>query len=245
MKKIRKGVILASGTGSRMSPFTQTASKAMAPIYTKHGAIPQIQFPLEVLTHAGIEEILILVSPSHGYQIMEYLGDGKNFGCNITYKTQDMNREITGIAQALGMAREFTSGEDFIMILGDNYFDKDILEESMQLDEFMESDFTFVAKEVDNAKAFGVMDWNTGMIVEKPEVPPSNWAITGLYKYSDRVYDAVDSIEPSSRNELEITDVNNYMLENHKWFNILLGPNHHWQDMGTPKSSYELSKRLL
>jgi len=217
----------------------------MAPIYTKHGAVPQIQFPLEVLTNAGIEEILILVSPSHGYQIMEYLGDGKNFGCNITYKTQDMNREITGIAQALGMAREFTGEDHFVMILGDNYFDRDILCESMQIEEFVECDFAFVAKKVGDAKAFGVMDWVRGEIVEKPDVPPSNWAITGLYKYSEKVYDAVDSIEPSQRNELEITDVNNHMLKNHKCHHIMLGPNHHWQDMGTPKSSYELSKRLL
>lgn len=239
---IKKGVILASGTGSRMAPFTITTSKAMAPIYTKRGAIPQIQFSLEALMNHGIEKILIIVSPSHGFQVMEYLGDGSDFGCNITYKIQDMSRPITGIAQALGLAREFTGEDKFLVVLGDNFFEPGMLRE-VKPSYFIDSEFTMFVKQIERPEAFGVLDPDTGLIVEKPEIPPSNLAVTGLYMYSKFVYDAVDLAKPSRRNELEITDVNNHMIKNFK-SSVVDISKWHWQDMGTPESALKLSRIL-
>jgi glucose-1-phosphate thymidylyltransferase len=120
-----KGVILAGGFGTRLRPFTLQLNKGMAPLYTPNGAIPQLLFPLKTLTNSGIEDILIVTSREHCGQIVELLGDGTEYNCSLTYRIQEMNRPITGIAQALGLARGFSENDPFAVILGDNYYEDD------------------------------------------------------------------------------------------------------------------------
>jgi glucose-1-phosphate thymidylyltransferase len=233
-----KGVILAGGFGTRLRPFTKQLNKGLAPIYTPEGAIPQLMFPLNTLIKSGITEILIITSRDHCGQIVELFGDGSEYGCNLTYKIQEMDRPVVGIAQALGLSKEFVGSSKFSVILGDNYY-KDTF--TMEFNDFEKNVFIkscIFLKEVDDPQRFGVAtikDDIVTKIVEKPKVPESNFAVSGLYLYTPEVFDIVKTLKPSARSELEITDVNNYFVNNGTMgcYNIKSD----WCDMGLPSSA--------
>jgi glucose-1-phosphate thymidylyltransferase len=241
-----KGVILAGGYGTRLKPFTNVNNKGMAPIYTKEAAIPQIIFPLKTLTDSGINEILITSSREHCGDIIEFLGDGEEYGCHLTYRVQEMNRPITGIAQALKLAEPFVNEQKFAVILGDNYYQQSFDQEVTDFENDEGNLCYLFLKEVNDPKRFGVATVNDkGAILEieeKPMRPKSKLAVTGLYFYTPDVFDIIKDLKPSGRNELEITDVNNHYVDNRCARGIILES--HWQDMGVPKSAMSLSRYL-
>jgi glucose-1-phosphate thymidylyltransferase len=241
-----KGVMLCGGHGTRMREFTSVINKALAPIYQKEKATPQLLFPLRTLVNSGITDILITSSREHCGDIIEFLGDGHDYGCKLTYKIQEMNRNVVGIAQALGLAEDFVGDEKFAVILGDNYYQQTFSSEVEQFEQDKHSDCYLFLKEVPDAKRFGVaqLDQNGSIlnIEEKPSKPKSNLAVTGLYFYSPHVFTLVKSLIPSARNELEITDVNNRYVDFNTARGMILSG--HWQDMGLPKSALTLSKFL-
>jgi glucose-1-phosphate thymidylyltransferase len=216
-----KGVILAGGKGTRLRPLTHIMNKHLLPVYDK----PMILYPLNTLKRMGIEDILIVSGGNHIGGFCELLGDGSEYGVNITYKVQ---KEAGGIAQALSLAREFVDGQ-FAVILGDNIYEYPVLTPKK---------CGIVIKEVDVPNRFGV--YNEGKIEEKPEHPKSNKAVTGLYFYTPEVFRYIDGLKPSARGELEITDVNNWCLQNldtsvieYKGF---------WSDAGTHESLFTSSE---
>lgn len=233
-----RAVILAGGKGTRMSPCTKITNKHLLPVYSKEGAIPMIYYPLRTLVRSGIEDILIITSSEHCGHIIETLKDGHEFGANLSYKIQDHERVVLGIASALKIARNFTNDEPFAVILGDNYFE-DNFKETFQNFEKSEFEATVFLKSVDEQeiRRFGcasIEENNVTKIVEKPISPESNWAVTGLYLYKSNVYKIAETLRPSNRGELEITDINNYFCQSGK---LLAGFVHgFWSDMGTPES---------
>lgn len=241
-----RGVILAGGFGTRLRPFTLRLNKGMSPIYTPKGAIPQLLFPLRTLTDAGIEDILIVTSREHCGHIVELLGDGTEYNCNLTYRIQEMERPITGIAQALGLAKDFVGVDNFAVILGDNFYENNFKAEFRTFETGNAKASVFL-KEVHDPERFGVatiesMD-STGVvrvagvnkIVEKPTEPESNYAVTGLYLYTPHVFEIVPTLKPSKRNELEITDINNYYVDDGSMQAMVLDG--FWCDMGLPSSA--------
>jgi glucose-1-phosphate thymidylyltransferase len=244
-----KGVILAGGFGTRLRPFTLRLNKGMAPIYTPDGAIPQILFPLSTLVNSGVTEILVITSRDHCGQIVEILGDGTEFNCRLTYRIQEMDRPVVGIAQALALAENFVGHEPFAVILGDNYYEDTFAKE---FDEF-ETDVQYVGngsaiflKEVEDPQRFGVAEVREGNvvvnIVEKPENPVSKLAVTGLYLYTSHVFSLLPNLKPSKRNELEITDINNYYVNRHLMKAHVLS--NEWSDMGVPASAHHVAQHL-
>lgn len=234
-----KGIILAGGKGSRMSPATNNINKHLLPVYSSQGAIPMIYYPISTFVKSGIKEILIISSREHCGKIIENLGDGSDFNVNFTYKIQDGPRTLPGIAGALTLCSSFTGKESFAVILGDNFFEDDFEKE---FNSFSNSRFesTIFVKEVENAKNFGV--YAEGMIEEKPQKPKSNLAVTGLYLYTNHVYEVIKNILPSGRGELEITDVNNFYCAKNSCNVIEL--NGFWSDMGTPESMLKTQRFL-
>lgn len=234
-----KGVLLAGGHGTRLSPWTRVNNKGMATVYTKHGAYPQLIYPLWTLVNSGIKEILITSSKEDCGDIIEFFGDGEEFGCELTYKIQEMNRPITGIAQALKLAESFIGRERFAVILGDNYFEDTFEKEVNQFEKDKKNDCYLFLKKVDDPERFGVAEIDRrGKILgieEKPKNPKSELAVTGLYFYNNTVFDITRDLKPSERNELEITDVNNYYVNNEIAKGKLLS--NHWQDLGTCNSA--------
>lgn len=223
-----KGIILAGGEGSRMRPLTLVANKHLLPIYNKL----MIQYPIETLkAFGGVDDILIVTGGEHVGKFAELLGDGSDYGVNITYKVQ---KGAGGIAQALGLAESFAGKEDILVILGDNIFDNTLMY-GWEFD--MDNAFVFL-KAVKDPERFGVAeikDGNINKIVEKPKGKiPSSLAVTGLYHYPNDVFDVVKKLKPSERGELEITDVNNYYIENGRMkHNVFEG---FWSDAGTFES---------
>jgi len=218
-----KGIILAGGKGTRLSPLTLVNNKHLLPVYNK----PMIMFPLETLKSFGIKDVLIVSGGNHIGSFADVLGDGSQHGVNLTYKIQ---KEAGGIAQALGIAKDFAHGEGIMVILGDNIFGDIKLE-------INETKACFFLKDVPNPKRFGVaqFDQNNNLIniQEKPSSPPSNYAVTGLYYYPNEVFDIISILKPSARGELEITDVNNYFIDKgclQKKINCF------WSDAGTFES---------
>lgn len=240
-----KGVILAGGFGTRLRPFTKRLNKGMAPLYTPEGAIPQLLYPLNTLVKSGIEDVLIITSREHCGHIVELLGDGEEYGCHLTYKIQEMDRPVVGIAQALGLSKDFVGKDDFAVILGDNFyednFDKEFYDFHMErvgLSE-RENKASIFLKRVHDPERFGVATLSDNgvvtKIVEKPEEPESDYAVTGLYLYTPHVFELIPHLKPSGRNELEITDINSfYVDEGLMTANILDG---FWHDMGLPESA--------
>lgn len=233
-----KGVILAGGFGTRLRPFTLTLNKGLAPIYTPEGAIPQLLFPLKTLTKSGIKEILIVTSRDHCGKIVELLGDGTDYECQLTYKIQEMERPIIGIAQALGLAKDFVGDSAFAVILGDNYYEEDFTDR-FRIFETNAYLSTIFLKEVVDPQRFGVATIddraNVIKIVEKPKIPETNFAVTGLYLYMPHVFTIVPTLVPSKRNELEITDINNHYVQMGMMKSYIL--HGHWSDMGLPESA--------
>ena len=230
-----KCIILAGGTGSRLFPLTKVTNKHLLPVGDK----PMIYYPIEKLTEAGIEEILIVTGTEHMGDVVNLLGSGKDFGCRFTYKVQD---EAGGIAQALGLAENFVGDDSMTVILGDNIFETSL---QKAMSSYPGEGAQILLKEVDDPERFGVAEVEGDKIVgieEKPDQPKSDLAVTGVYMYDARVFNFIRDLEPSDRGELEITDVNNhYIKEGAMRFSVMEG---WWTDAGTP-SSYKLANKLV
>ncbi len=222
-----KGVILAGGKGTRLYPLTKITNKHLLPIYDK----PMIFYPIEALVDAGIRDILIVTGGGYAGDFLQLLGNGRQFGLtslNYTYQEGE-----GGIADALSLAEHFADGQKICVILGDNIIEKSIAE---AVNDFrkQEGGARILLKEVHDPERFGVAEIHKGNVVnieEKPRQPKSNYAVTGIYMYDATVFDKVKTLEPSSRGELEITDVNNaYIRERSLAFSFLDG---WWTDAGT------------
>ncbi|MFN3821099.1 MAG: sugar phosphate nucleotidyltransferase [bacterium] len=224
-----KGIVLAGGTGSRLYPLTKVTNKHLLPV----GGKPMIYHPIEKLVNAGIDEILIVTGVEHMGDVVSLLGSGADFGCRFTYKVQD---QAGGIAQALGLAENFAHGDLMSVILGDNIFQDPI---NPFVDDFIRQGkgAKVLLKEVPDPHRFGVAELDGDRIVrieEKPKVPKSRWAVTGIYFYDSEVFDIIRALKPSARGELEITDVNNsYIARGELSWGILKG---WWTDAGTFES---------
>ncbi|MSR85024.1 NAD-dependent epimerase/dehydratase family protein [Candidatus Uhrbacteria bacterium] len=219
-----RGVILAGGKGTRLAPLTHSTNKHLLPVFNKQ----MILYPLQTLLDAGIRQIMLVTGPDFAGQFMNLLGSGANLGCRLTYRIQD---EAGGIAHALAMAENFVDGNPCTVILGDNIFDENLLP---HISSFQNGAMAFY-KLVDDPQRFGVMEidnWgNVLSIEEKPKQPKSNFAQVGLYVYEPSVFEIIKTIKPSGRGELEITDVNNAFLTQHK---LIAKPiRGFWSDAGT------------
>jgi len=221
-----KGVILAGGTGSRLYPLTKVTNKHLLPVYDR----PMIFYPIQTLVDAGIKEIMIVSGRGHAGHFLELLGSGADLGVKFTYEIQE---DAGGIAQALGLAESFADDEDVAVILGDNIFQDNI---KADVASFKGGAKIFL-KKVPDAHRFGVAELNGDKVIgieEKPREPKSSFAVTGLYIYSNNVFKIIKTLKPSARGELEITDVNNYFVNNGTMeYRILDG---FWSDAGTFES---------
>lgn len=237
-RNTRKGIILAGGSGTRLYPSTLSISKQIIPVYDK----PMIYYPLSTLMQAGIREILIISSPSHLGMFETLLGDGKNLGLSITYAVQPKPQ---GLAQSFLIGEEFIGDSSVCLVLGDNIFYGNGLEELLKKASISNKP-TIFSYHVSNPKSFGVVEFDDNNniigIEEKPDFPKSNHAVTGLYFYNNDVIDIAKKITPSKRGELEITDINiSYMKKG----NLLVEPlsaGHTWLDTGTPESLMKASQ---
>lgn len=218
-----KGVILAGGKGTRLEPCTRITNKHLLPVYNK----PMICYPLQTLIEAGIKEILIISGPEHMGHFFHLLGSGEKFGVKLTYKVQD---KVGGIAHALGLAEKFAAGDNIIVVLGDNIFENNFKD---TVSNFENGALVFL-KNVENPKEFGVAEIDEGKVLsieEKPLTSKSNYAVTGIYIYDNKVFEIIKNLKPSSRGELEITDVNNAYIQKRNMRSIKL--NDFWSDVGT------------
>ena len=219
-----KGIILAGGSGTRLSPLTKITSKQLLPVYNK----PMVFYPLETLLKTGIKEILIIVSPDHPGDFLKLLGSGKEFGAKFTYEIQD---KPEGLAQAFLIGHDFIGDDSVALILGDNIFEDNF---SKIIKNFKKGGHVF-AKKVSDPERFGVVKFDSKgkavQIEEKPKKFLSPYAITGLYVYDNRVVEAAKSLKPSKRGELEITDLHNWYLKKGELkVDIVKG---YWRDAGT------------
>jgi len=218
-----KGVILAGGTGSRLFPLTKVTNKHLLPVYDK----PMICFPLNTLVNAGINDILIVSGRGHVGHFLELLGSGSELGIRLSYEIQE---GAGGIAQALGLAERWAKDDALTVILGDNIFEDSVKDAVASF----RSGARIFLKEVPDAQRFGVAEIAGDHIIgieEKPKIPKTNLAVTGLYIYDSDVFRIIKGLQPSGRGELEITDVNNaYIRQSAMTFSRLKG---FWSDAGT------------
>jgi glucose-1-phosphate thymidylyltransferase len=223
-----KGIILHGGHGTRLRPLTHTGPKQLLPIANK----PMSQFCLESISETGIKDIAIIIGGVGSNKVREYYGDGSNFGVNITYIEQD---EPRGIAHAIRLCKEFIDNEKFLVFLGDNIIQKSITD---FVENFKNSNYdaTVLLCEVDNPSRFGIADVENEKILkitEKPKNPTSNLAVTGIYLLTPKIFEIIDNLKPSWRNELEITDALDNLLKKNN--NISFEKiTDYWKDTGTP-----------
>jgi len=233
-----KGVILAGGIGTRLSPLTEITNKHLLPV----GKEPMIWHSVKQLISCGITDIMVITSTHHMGSVVNSLGSGIRFGCNFTYRVQE---EAGGIAHALALARQFASGEQIVVLLGDNIFEYSIAPHAQ---EFRAQDVgaRVLLKEVGDPDRFGIAALDEQMILEieeKPSAPKSNYAVVGCYMYDQNVFDMIDQTEPSKRGELEITSVNNMYIANKQLhYSFVRG---RWTDAGTFESWYEANELLF
>lgn len=234
-----KGIILHGGHGTRLRPLTHTGPKQLLPIANK----PMSQYCIESLRGAGITDIAIIIGGTGSNKVQEYYGNGEKFGVKITYVLQDAPR---GIAHAIKLCKEFVNGEKFVVFLGDNILKKSISE---YVNRFRDSDASasILLCEVNNPTQFGIADVKDGIIkkiMEKPKDPPTNLAVTGIYLLTPIIFDIIDRLKPSWRNEYEITDALQMLLqENHRIVYDMVTD--YWKDTGTPNDIIHANQVIL
>ena len=233
-----RGVVLAGGLGTRLSPLTKVTNKHLLPIYDK----PMIFYPIETLVRAGVKDILLVTGGNNAGDFLRLLGNGKQFGLtHIDYVYQEGEG---GIAEALGLARYYAEGSRIVVVLGDNILEDDI---TPYVESFrgQESGAKILLKEVKDPERFGVAEIDGSRVVaieEKPKDPKSRYAVTGVYFYDPWVFDVISTLKPSGRGELEITDVNNaYIRKGEMTFDTLRG---WWTDAGTFESLYRANRLI-
>lgn len=228
-----KGIVLAGGSGTRLYPLTTVTSKQLLPIYDK----PMIYYPISVLMNAGIRDILIISTPEDTPRFQSLLRDGEQFGIHLTYKVQE---SPDGLAQAFLIGEDFIGEDSVAMVLGDNIFHGHGLEKRLLYAAKKEKGATVFGYYVDDPERFGIVEFDENnraiSIEEKPEKPKSNYCVTGLYFYDNKVVEYAKSLNPSARGELEITDLNRIYLEKGELEVCLLGQGFTWLDTGTHES---------